>query len=107
MMNSYEIKRLILTNFRSYDKLKLDCEGIKNIIITGENGAGKTNILEAISMLSISGPFRKAKLSQLGRINSEHKLPQMMNFTHWEFPIIIKIKMQLHTIRKMILLKKG
>ncbi len=74
MMNSYEIKRLILTNFRSYDKLKLDCEGIKNIIITGENGAGKTNILEAISMLSISGPFRKAKLSQLGRINSEHKV---------------------------------
>ncbi|MGN0929084.1 MAG: DNA replication/repair protein RecF [Alphaproteobacteria bacterium] len=74
MKNSYEIKRLVLTNFRSYDKLKIDCEGIKNIIITGENGAGKTNILEAISMLSISGPFRKAKLSQLGKINSDNKV---------------------------------
>ncbi|MBD5405586.1 DNA replication and repair protein RecF [bacterium] len=74
MTNSYEIKRLVLTNFRSYDKLKIDCEGMKNIIITGENGAGKTNILEAVSMLSISGPFRKAKLSQLGKIESDNKI---------------------------------
>lgn len=74
MKHSYEIKRLVLTNFRSYDKLKIDCEGIKNIIITGENGAGKTNILEAISMLSVSGPFRKAKLSQLGKIDSDNKV---------------------------------
>ncbi len=70
MKNSYFIKRLILNNYRSYEKLRIDTLLHKNIIITGENGAGKTNILEGISMLSQSGPFRKAKLSQLGRIES-------------------------------------
>ena len=70
MNNSYSINRLILTNYRSYEKLRIDANDIKNIIITGDNGAGKTNILEAISMLSMSGPFRKAKLHQLGKIGS-------------------------------------
>ena len=70
MQNSYIIKRLVLNNFRSYEKLRIDTNNCKNIIITGDNGAGKTNILESISMLSQSGPFRKAKLSQLGKINS-------------------------------------
>ncbi len=67
MFNSYFIKRLVLTNYRSYEKLRIDTSVAKNIIITGDNGAGKTNILEAISMLSQAGPFRKAKLAQLGK----------------------------------------
>ncbi|MBR1544454.1 MAG: AAA family ATPase [Alphaproteobacteria bacterium] len=58
----------MLNNYRSYEKLRIDTSSVKNVIITGENGAGKTNILEAISMLSQSGPFRKAKLAQLGKI---------------------------------------
>ncbi len=69
MSNSYFIKRLVLNNYRSYDKLRIDTSMSKNIIITGKNGAGKTNILESISMLSQSGPFRKAKLIQLGKTN--------------------------------------
>ena len=69
MNNSYSITRLILNNYRSYEKLRIDTSGVKTVIITGQNGAGKTNILEAISMLSQSGPFRKAKLSQLGKID--------------------------------------
>ena len=74
MNNSYSINRLILTNYRSYDKLRIDTDSVKNIIITGENGAGKTNILEAISMLSQSGPFRKAKLTQLGKIEVQPQI---------------------------------
>ena len=70
MNNSYCLNRLILTNYRSYDRLRIDTDLAKNIIITGENGAGKTNILEAISMFSASGPFRKAKLPQLGKVGA-------------------------------------
>ena len=73
-MKSYNIKRFILNNYRSYEKLRFDCDDYKNIVITGQNGAGKTNILEGLSMLSSSGPFRKAKMSQLGNINSENKV---------------------------------
>ncbi len=72
MQNSYTITRLILNNYRSYEKLRIDTSSVKNVIITGQNGAGKTNILEAISMLSQAGPFRKAKLQQLGRIESNN-----------------------------------
>ncbi len=74
MKNSYCIKRLILNNYRSYEKLRIDTLSCKNIIITGDNGVGKTNILEGISMLSQSGPFRKAKLSQLGKIGSPQSI---------------------------------
>ncbi len=74
MKNSYNITRLILNNYRSYEKLRIDTLDIKNIIITGDNGAGKTNILEGISMLSSAGPFRKAKLSQLGLQSANDKI---------------------------------
>ncbi len=72
MQNSYIINRLVLNNYRSYEKLRIDTNSVKNIIITGDNGAGKTNILEAISMFSMSGPFRKAKLAQLGKLESSN-----------------------------------
>ncbi|MDR3126267.1 MAG: AAA family ATPase, partial [Rickettsiales bacterium] len=61
------ISRLALTDFRSYADLFLD--GLAPaVVITGANGAGKTNILEAVSMLSAGGPLRKASLDQLARI---------------------------------------
>jgi len=63
-----KIEKLNLTNYRSYAHLKLDTEGAKNVVITGPNGVGKTNILEAVSMLSANGPFRKARTQQLGLI---------------------------------------
>ena len=39
----------------------------KPIVIFGLNGAGKTNILEAISMLAPGRGFRRAKFSDLSR----------------------------------------
>ncbi|MFK7780423.1 MAG: DNA replication and repair protein RecF [Candidatus Gracilibacteria bacterium] len=51
------IKELKLINFRNFDELKLDSLKNENFII-GENGIGKTNVLEAISLLgnnSITG----------------------------------------------------
>ena len=64
------IDRFVLTNYRSYEKLIIDSSGKKTIVITGNNGTGKTNILEGVSMLSQAGPLRKAKLYQLGKIEA-------------------------------------
>lgn len=50
------IKKLILNNFRSYKKFEINFTKNINIII-GENGAGKTNILESVYMLGISKSF--------------------------------------------------
>lgn len=53
------IDRLQLTNFRTYSSLKLDVTK-KLVVLTGNNGAGKTNILEAISLLSPGRGLRRA-----------------------------------------------
>jgi DNA replication and repair protein RecF len=57
------ITRLILTNFRSYPSLRLECDA-RPVVLTGPNGAGKTNILEAVSFLSPGRGLRNAKASE-------------------------------------------
>lgn len=52
-----KIINLKLYNFRNYETLSLDFSKKQNIII-GENGAGKTNIVEAIYVLAITKSFR-------------------------------------------------
>lgn len=53
------VKRLILNHFRCYEKI--DCQFDQDrIYISGENGIGKTTILEAIYLLTIGRSFRKA-----------------------------------------------
>ncbi|MEL6823692.1 MAG: AAA family ATPase, partial [Calditrichota bacterium] len=52
-----QLKRLSLFNFRNYSEATLNfSEGIH--IIHGENGAGKTSILEAIHYLGLTKSFR-------------------------------------------------
>lgn len=62
------VKRLTLTDFRNYAYLRLNT-ALNPIIITGENGTGKTNILEAISFLTPGRGLRGAKLSDIKRIS--------------------------------------
>ncbi len=45
---------LSLDRFRSYQQLRLDLSGASLHCFVGENGSGKTNLLEAISVLSLS-----------------------------------------------------
>ena len=60
------VKRLVLHNFRCYEDL--DCSFPKDrIYLTGDNGTGKTNVIEAIYYLTIGRSFRKADNSELIR----------------------------------------
>lgn len=52
-----KISNLKLYNFRNYETISLDFSNKQNIII-GENGSGKTNIVEAIYVLAITKSFR-------------------------------------------------
>jgi len=65
---SVAIRRLRLTNFRSYRKLDLSAERAL-IVLSGPNGAGKTNFLEAISFLAPGRGLRRAMLEEVA--NSE------------------------------------
>lgn len=61
------IYRLTLADFRTYAALDLRLDpGI--IVVTGENGAGKTNFIEAISLLSPGRGLRRAELAECARI---------------------------------------
>lgn len=60
------LSRLVLTDFRNHAALSL-APGSGFVILTGENGAGKTNILEAVSLLAPGRGLRRAALSQMAR----------------------------------------
>lgn len=54
------IRQLQLRPFRNFDHLELDL-GARGALIVGDNGRGKSNILEAISYLSLGKSIRGAK----------------------------------------------
>ena len=58
--------RLTLTDFRCYDHVRLE-PGAHPVVLTGANGAGKTNVLEALSFLIPGSGLRRAKLMDVGR----------------------------------------
>ena len=60
------LHRLILTEFRSYADAALET-GAGMVVLTGANGAGKTNLLEAISLLGPGRGLRGARVAELGR----------------------------------------
>jgi DNA replication and repair protein RecF len=61
------VRRLILADFRSYPALDLALDA-HMIVLTGENGAGKTNVLEALSLFSPGRGLRRAELAECARI---------------------------------------
>ncbi|WP_419214321.1 DNA replication/repair protein RecF [Wolbachia endosymbiont of Rhagoletis cingulata] len=65
------IKKLKLHNFRSHSNFELDLDD-RSVVITGQNGIGKTNILEAISLLAKSNGMKKVKISEMqNRLSNE------------------------------------
>lgn len=53
------VRRLTLTDFRSYGHVRLETDA-RSVVLTGANGAGKTNVLEALSFLVPGRGLRSA-----------------------------------------------
>jgi len=64
------VSRLTLTDFRSYLSATIE-PGRGFVLLFGENGAGKTNLLEAVSMLTPGRGLRGAALSRMAREGGE------------------------------------
>lgn len=60
------VSRLTLTDFRSYPSATIE-PGSGFVLLFGENGAGKTNLMEAVSMLTPGRGLRGASLSEMAR----------------------------------------
>ncbi len=59
-------RRLMLRDFRSYPALDLKVGG-RLVVLCGENGAGKTNLIEALSLLAPGRGLRRAELADCAR----------------------------------------
>ncbi len=66
------LHKINLTLFRNYDALRLEPQGAKTVLLTGPNGSGKTNILEAISLLI---PGKGLRGHHLADIRNRHAEP--------------------------------
>jgi DNA replication and repair protein RecF len=64
-MTAAFVRRLTLNNFRSYHAAQIELGQAGPVVLTGVNGAGKTNLIEAISLLSPGRGLRRATMEEL------------------------------------------
>jgi DNA replication and repair protein RecF len=64
-MTTAFVRRLSLTNFRSYHAAQVSLGRAGPVVLTGVNGAGKTNLIEAISLLAPGRGLRRATMEEL------------------------------------------
>ena len=86
------IRRLTLVNFRNYKYLRLNLNQ-PFIVLHGENGSGKTNILEAISFFSQGRGLRNAKLSEVKTfdfLSSKLAAPTFINNNGWAVSMLLQ-----------------
>src|SRR3954467_6070162 len=60
------VSKLSLVDFRNYTSLSVELRP-GPVVLTGENGAGKTNLLEAVSFLSPGRGLRRAAYADIAR----------------------------------------
>ena len=64
-----KIKKIKLLHYRNYEKLELDFSSTLNLIY-GDNGSGKTNLIEAIYLLALTKSFRTSNDFNMIKSNS-------------------------------------
>jgi DNA replication and repair protein RecF len=60
------VEELKLTNFRNYERVAVELDA-RPVVLVGDNGAGKTNLLEAVSLLGAGQGLRGRPYGELGR----------------------------------------
>lgn len=77
------VRRLRLTDFRCYGTLDLDLDP-RPVAIFGENGSGKTNLLEAVSFLAPGKGLRSAGADRVVRREGEERAESWAVFAELE-----------------------
>ena len=70
MTSRLHLTRLDLFNFRNYSSCTVELDG-RSVVLTGRNGSGKTNILEAVSLLAPGRGLRGAPFAELARLSGD------------------------------------
>lgn len=64
------VRTLALTRFRNHTATRLELDRAA-VVLTGANGSGKTNLLEAVSFLSPGRGMRRARLSDIDQVGGD------------------------------------
>ena len=65
-MSRIAVTNLKVSHFRSYKNVEISTSGCP-VALFGSNGAGKTNILEALSLLSPGRGLRRSRVDEMER----------------------------------------
>lgn len=85
------IKSLSVTNFRNFDSIEIEFNDRLNIII-GENGQGKTNIIEAIYLLTERESFRYSRNENLIQLGKEQAaIRSKIVSDHLDYKVSLKL----------------
>lgn len=71
MTSKVFLSRLKIADFRNYRHASLVLDE-RHVVLTGDNGSGKTNLLEAVSFLSPGRGLRRAILTEVTRVGAEN-----------------------------------
>jgi len=94
------IKKIMVENFRNYSFLNLQLNPKINIFI-GKNGAGKTNVLESISILSITKSHRSFINENLIKINCvESYISAEIKNEEYEYKLEVILNKSKKTVKK-------
>ncbi len=69
---SVSVAGLRLIDFRNYADLDLRL-GAEHVVLVGENGAGKTNLMEAVSLMSPGRGLRRATIEEARWTQQQHQ----------------------------------
>lgn len=70
-MITHSVNKISLQHFRNYSHVAITANH-ESVVLVGENGAGKTNILEAISLLTAGRGLRRSLLSEMDTLDTHH-----------------------------------
>ena len=93
--NGPAVRKLSVSAFRNYKNLRLELSR-KPIVLTGHNGAGKTNLMEALSFLTPGTGLRKARLSNIDMVSAknEDQLAEITDGTQRYWAVSVDLELE-------------
>jgi DNA replication and repair protein RecF len=86
-----QLLKLVLTSFRNHENLVLDLAG-KPLLITGANGSGKSNILEAVHLLATTKSMRaRYDKDMISHDKKFAKIGSKVNLDGYEYDLELSI----------------
>lgn len=79
-----------MTAFRCYETTVLENLSAGPVVLYGANGAGKTNILEAVSMLSPGRGLRGAKIAEMQRRIEDYEKSPASVYRPWSVAAVVQ-----------------